>query len=55
MIVSYLKHQAKDEKRRYYEKWRFLSLAQRSSVQILAQTRWVNEIQSIRTDSELEL
>ena len=36
------------------EIWKFCSLAQRSSVQILAQTRWINEVQSVRTESELD-
>ncbi|CDW89251.1 UNKNOWN [Stylonychia lemnae] len=54
IMISFIKHHSKDTKRQYFEKWRFKSLAQRSSVQVLAQTRWINEVQSQSsvTDSE---
>eukprot|EP00347_Sterkiella_histriomuscorum_P006995 403350650 len=55
MIISFFKQYNKDKKRSYFEKWRFVSLAHRSSVQILAQSRWVNEIQSSHSESEANI
>lgn len=55
MLISYFKTGCKDQKRKYFERWKFSALATRSNVQILAQTRWVNEVQSMGTESELEL
>ena len=44
----------KDNKRSFFERWKFITASFRSNVQILAQTRWVNELHTTGTESEFE-